>query len=79
MTLTTKQVQSDKPNYYKKKVEDKMVNGDYISIEEAEDYLQKEIDKREERLDYLVKMGASTTATNCEIDLLEDLKKRLRL
>ena len=56
-----------------------MVDCDYISIEEAEDYLQKEIDKREERLDYLVKMGASTTVTYCEIDLLEDLKKRLRL
>lgn len=56
-----------------------MVNGEYISIEEAEKYLDKEIAKREELLDYLIRNGASTSSTYCEIDLLQDMKKRLRL
>ena len=56
-----------------------MVNGEYISIEEAEKYLDKEIAKREELLDYLIRNGASTSSTYCEIDLLHDMKKRLRL
>lgn len=56
-----------------------MVNGEYISIEEAEKYLDKEIAKREELLDYLIHNGASTSSTYCEIDLLQDMKKRLRL
>lgn len=33
-----------------------MVNGEYISIEEAEKYLDKEIAKREELLDYLIQI-----------------------